>query len=364
MFNPWEKKPQFVTATGQEPVADNFTFSGQSQPAVASNGEINASNMADVLQQMTKLMSAKASGQIVRSQPTHEEKQSSRVVLASAYADPTGKKWAMLGANIADGIKQQAEREGFMRRLLVGNTLEMGQTPRFNVHENNAVAVVATSPAEIEYQVIRNKSFTPDEFHLVANLMVDDIDIQQIAGDILERTYNDGLESIMTGEDRIWKNMADATAGVKNPVTFIGSTLSPSILAQIRSGVSDWNIPATTMLLANDLWNDIVGNAEFHRMFSDVHRYDVILNGQVGTLLGMTIITDAYRSASQKVLDRGELYAVGSPEYHGAYTDRGGVIPSPLDGSQQGSTGKGWFLKELLSMAIVSPHSVSIGRRS
>lgn len=362
-LNPWgQPKTQFVTAHGQEPVAGNFRAPGQGSSLVNASGEINASSVRDMLMQIDTLMQAKSSGQIVQ-QKTQEEQTKSRAMLASAYNDPTGKQWAMLGANIADGIREQATREGFMRRLLAGSTLEQGQTPRYSVHENNAMAVVATSSSEVEYQAIRNKSFTPDEFHLVANLMVEDIDIQQVSGDILERTYNDGVEAIMTGEDRIWKIAADATAGTANSVTYIGSTLSPSILSSIRSGVSAWGLPASTMLLANDLWDDIIGNTEFHSLFSPIQRHDLVLNGQIGSILGMTVITDAFRAPSQKVLERGELYAVASPEYHGGYTDRGGVVPTPIDGAQRGSTSKGWFLKELMSLAVVSPRSVSIGRR-
>lgn len=367
-INPWGNKApeapaQFVTATG-ESLPGNLQLQG-SQPGINAQGEINASNVVDALGQIDKLMKMAASGQVQRKNTkiTREESEQRRQILHSAYMDASGKQWEMLGASIAEEIRGQADREGFMRRVLVGNPLDQGQVPRVPVRDNNAVAVVATSSATVEYQQLRSKVLTPAEFSLIANLYVENIDIQQVSGDILERTYNEGVEAIMTGEDRLWKMGADATAGIENNVVYIGSSLTPSILAQVRSGVTNWNIPATTMLLANDLWNDIIGNSDFHSLMDPVHRYDLVLNGQIGSMLGMELITDAFRSPSQKVLEQGELYAVGAPEHHGSYTDRGGVVPTPVDGAGNGNATKGWFLQELMSLVIANPRSVSIGRR-
>lgn len=361
-LNPW-KDEHVVTATG-EPVAGSFKAPGQDSALVSSSGEINASSAKDLLGQINSLMQASSSGQIDRRRKvSSDEAAERRSVLASAYADASGKQWSMLGASIAEEIRGQADREGFMRRVLMGTPLEQGQVPRVPVRDQNATAVVATSAAQVEYQILRSKVFTPPEFELVAHLMVENLEIQQVSGDVLERVYNEGVEAIMTGEDRIWKQAADATIGVENNVTYIGSSLTPSILAQIRSGVTAWNLPASTVLLANDLWNDIIGNSDFHALFDPVHRYDLVLNGQIGSIFGMEIVTDAFRSPGQKVLEQGEIYAVAAPEFLGAYTDRGGVVPVPVDGANVGTTTKGWFLQEFLSLVIGNPRGVSVGRR-
>lgn len=359
-INPWATT--FSTANG-EPIPANFKFDGQSGHAVASNGEINASNVADALKQISKLISASSAGQIKRGRSTPEQQRERRAMLAQAYSDMSGKHWVALGATMAEQIKQQAAREGFMRRLLLTNPLDQGQHPTINVHDNTAVAVMATSMSEIEYQQLRAKTFYPPEFNLIAHIMVDNKDIQQVSGDLLEQAYNDGLESVMIGEDRRWKALADATIGMENPPIYVGGQLTPTMISQVRSGVNNWNLPVSTMLMASNLWDDIVGNPDFHTLLNEIHRYDLVLNGQIGTILGMEIITDAFRNPNQKVLNSGELYAVASPEYHGGYTDRGGVVATPVDGAQNGQAAKGWFLTELLSMAVVNPRSVSYGRR-
>ena len=357
-INPWE-----MTATG-EPVADNLRLFGSNSAAINASGEFNAQDTRSVLQQITKLMQMASSGQIKKNRSTPEQKAERRMLMASAYHDTTGKQWAMLGANIADSLRAQAEREGFMRRIMQGTTLNQGEIPRVSLYNNETVAVVATSSSNIEYQMVRGNVFFPSEFHLINNLMVEDVEIQQVSGDTLERAYNQGVESIMVGEDRMWKKMADMTANVDNSILYIGSQLSPSTLAQVRSGVTGWNLPCTTIVLASNLWEDIIGNDSFHTLFNEIHRYDLVLNGQIGTMLGMEVITDAFRDPNQKVLNKGEMYAVASPEYHGAYTDRGGVVSTPIDGAQTGTTNKGWFLKEMLSMVIANPRSVMIGKRT
>jgi hypothetical protein len=357
-INPW--KTQFSTASG-EPIPGNFRLNNQSQAAFASNGEINASNITDALQQITRLMQASSQGQI-KKKLTDEQKLERRLLIASAYNDQSGKQWQSLGATIAESIKQQAEREGFMRRLLGTTPLTQGQDPKVDVHDNTAVAVFATSMAEIEYQQLRQKSFTPPEFPLESYVMVGNDDIQKSSGDLLERVYNDCQVAVMVGEDRRWRALAEATSNMENPVINIGSMLSPSILSHVRSGVNDWGLPATSVILASNLWDHIIGNPDFHTFFTDINRYDLILNGQLGTLLGMEVITDAFRNPNQKVLDRGDFYVVASPEYHGQYSDRGGVVATPVDGAQTGKAAKGWFLYELLSMVIASPRSVSIGK--
>lgn len=365
MFNPWKKEEtgsHIVTATG-EPVVGNFRAPGQGSSLTNSAGEINASSVRDLLGQIDQVMKAHASGAIQKQRISRDEVEQRRNVLTAAYNDPTGNKWRLLGAAMAEEIRGQADREGFMRRVLQLIPVEQGGIPRTSLRIQNAMAVVATSPSVVEYQQLRSNNISPPEFHLVASLMVDNIDIQQTVGDVLERTYNEGLEAIMTGEDRLLKKAMDNTIGVENPVIYIGSSLTPSILAQVRSGVTNHNLPSTTILLANNLWQDIIGNSDFHSLFDPVHRYDLVTSGAIGSMLGAQIITDAFKTPTQKVLNQGELYALASPEYLGAYSDRGGVVPTPIDGANIGTTGRGWFLQQLMSLVVANPRGVSVGRR-
>lgn len=351
---------------------EELKFGGSNQRALsASTGEFNANDKSELVRSITKLMQSMSSGEVVpeyqsaiaSSEVRARELQERREILASAYNDQSGKQWAALGANLALQLNEQRNREGFLRRICVGQTLRQGEIARVTLPAWDAVAVTATSSASVGYQMIRNKLFQPDEFEINANLRVEQLEIEQVSGDILEDVYNQGLDAIMVAEDRLWKMAADKTVGVTNPLNYIAGQLTTQVLAQIRQGVSDWNLPATTAIISNDFWSDIIGSADFAQFLDPVTKYDLAMHGNLGTLIGMNLMTDAFRQPNQKVLNRGEIYVVSSPENHAAYTDRGGVRSTPTSGADHGNTTRGWLMSEMFSFVLANPRSVSKGRR-
>jgi hypothetical protein len=117
-LNPFVKQ-EFVTKAGDS-VAD-FRFDGRSERAIGGNGEINASNMQDLLQNINQMMVASQRGQIVKKQTVSADDRKERLaVFTAAFNDKSGEQWSVLGASIAEAIKQQGDREGFLRRLVMG----------------------------------------------------------------------------------------------------------------------------------------------------------------------------------------------------------------------------------------------------
>lgn len=361
MKNPYAAA-QVVLKNG-DPLTE-LRFSGSSHRALDErSGEFNANDKRELLRSISKMFEAQSSGEIRRQTSAERmaEIEMRREVVVAAHADP--EKWAALGADLAVQIQEQRNREGFLRRVAIGQDLKQGQLPRVNVPMWDAMAVVATGPANVQFQLIRNKQFLPAEFEIVANLRCDRLEMEQVGGDILDNLYNQGLDSVMVKEDKLWKASADLTVGVVNPLNFIGGLLTPQILATIRQGVTDWNLPATTAIISNDFWADIVGSTDFATMLDPVTKYDLVMNGELGTLVGMALLTDGFRQPNQKVLNRGEIYVLSTPEHHGCYSDRGGVRSEPTTGADSGNTSRGWLLSEILSWTLANPRSVSKGRR-
>lgn len=361
MKNPYAAA-QVVLKNG-DPLTE-LRFSGSSHRALDErSGEFNANDKRELLRSISKMFEAQSSGEIRRQTSAERmaEIEMRREVVVAAHADP--EKWAALGADLAVQIQEQRNREGFLRRVAIGQDLKQGQLPRVNVPMWDAMAVVATGPANVQFQLIRNKQFLPAEFEIVANLRCDRLEMEQVGGDILDNLYNQGLDSVMVKEDKLWKASADLTVGVVNPLNFIAGLLTPQILATIRQGVTDWNLPATTAIISNDFWADIVGSTDFATMLDPVTKYDLVMNGELGTLVGMSLLTDGFRQPNQKVLNRGEIYVLSTPEHHGCYSDRGGVRSEPTTGADSGNTSRGWLLSEILSWTLANPRSVSKGRR-
>lgn len=343
---------------------------GGSLSLSSATGEFNANDKRDLMGQIGKLMTAMASGEVVpgatqgqslSSAQMADVKQARREALAAAQADP--EKWASLGASVATKIQEQRSRESFMRSLASGQSLRQGEIARVTMPTYDAVAIVATSSADVAPQYIRARQFFPVEFENTVNLRVESLEIEQVSADLLDQAYNQGLEVLGTGEDRLWKKAADKTVGLVNPLQYISGQLTPNTFGLMRADVGNWNLPVTTAVIANDFWADIIGNTDFHSFLDPVTKYDLVLNGQLGTLVGLNLITDAFRAPNQKVLNRGEIYVLSSPEYHAAYTDRGGVRSTPTSGADQGNTTKGWLLSEIISFLLANPRSVSKGKR-
>ena len=328
-----------------------------------STGEINAYSKKDLMQNLSGLMQAMASGQIVHAQPEQQIATAAdrREMLAEARQSP--EKWNALGASIAQQIYDQTDREGFMRKLAVGNTLRQGEVQRVPMPAHDTSAVVATSATGIGYQNIRQRVFTPEEFEIIANVRVNTLDLEQVNGDLLEHAYNDGLQSIMVAEDRIWKTAADLTVGVINPMEYIAGELTTKNLGRLRQAVAGHNLPVAHCLIANDFWTDIIGSNDFATFLDPITKYDLALNGQLGTLVGMTLITDAFRQPNQKVLAPGEIYVVASAENHAAYSTRGGVRSEPASNTFEGSTSRGWLMSEPFSFVLANSRSVAKGKR-
>lgn len=349
---------------------EDFRLPGSNMTALSSaTGEFNAHDKNELLRSISGLMQAVASGAITSpersalasSADMAAQKRERRELLAAAFADPA--KWEALGSSIAARIEESRSRQGFLRNIALGSTLRQGEVARVAMPAWDGVAVVATSASMVGYQVIRNKVFEAAEFELIANLRCEALDIEQVSGDLMDDLYEQGLDSIMVQEDRLWKRSADKAVGIVNPLEYIAGQLTPGHLARVRQSVTDWNLPATTAIVANDFWSDVVSNTDFHEFLDPVTKYDLAMNGQLGTLVGLNLMTDAFRQPNQKVLNRGELYVVSSPEHHATYTDRGGVRSTPTSGADHGNTTKGWLLSEMFSFVLANPRSVAKGQR-
>lgn len=363
--NPYS--PKFVTRQG-EPLAENLRFRGQGQPAIASSGSLNASNKKDLMSQIGQLITAYSRGDIRRTGITaqaerREIAKERKAALIQAVADSSGQTWRALGEVIAEDIYETTGREGFVRKLMAFKELEQGEIARVRFRTKDVTAFAAAAATEITPIFVRNNYQYLPEFYIGDNILVEERDIHQSTGDILEEKYQEGLEAIMTQEDRLWKKMADASASIANTVTYF-TTFTPMHFTQIKSQVTGWGIPASYCILAYDLWDDMIGTTGFSDWFDPVHQHELILEGELGSMLGLSLLTDAFRLPELKVLEPGEIYIVGAPETHGAIQQRGDLSSNPINKYDDGKPARGWYLFEMLAMLLVNVKSVSAGKRS
>ncbi len=95
----------------------------------------------------------------------------------------------------------------------------------------------------------------PPDFYLTANIRIEQKEIEQSTGDLLEDKYNDGLENIMVAEDKALRNLSLTAATGRNDA-FLFNVFTPTVFASMVQQVRRWGIPCTNMILAFDLWTD------------------------------------------------------------------------------------------------------------
>lgn len=358
-------KNPFKGVTHKTPViATDLRLGGSSELLVGHNGELNASSRTDLAQQIAKLMEVASGREVITESAAVQRQQlaaAHKEAITAAFMDKSAHM--ELGEVLADELYQAANREGFMRRFLARQELTQGQFPQVRMRNKDVVAIVSSSPSKIQAQIIRDKLFFPPEFYVSARPFIEQREINQSVGDVLEEKYVEGLEGIMVQEDRTFAAMATATINMANSLTTIVGTMNPTGLANLRNQVTRWNIPANAWLIANDIWSDIIGDSGFSQLIDPVSKHELLLRGQLGTILGMSVYSDAFRHPQHKVLSQGEMYVFGDATNLGQYTDRGGVDSSPLDGTQENIPGRGWWLNESISILIANARAVAKGKR-
>lgn len=360
MKNPYANAT--VTLKNGDPVTEYRVPGSRERMHSESSGELNAYHDKDLLKVIGDALRAASSGNIIQRPRMSATASAERAELVALSKD-NPERWAALGQDIVTQISETREREGFMRSLLLPSSLKNGEIARVRCKKLSAQSVVVTGPASIGYQYIKDNNYAMPEFEIVGNIAVKNIDIQQNGTDSLDDAYNQGLQAFMVQEDRLLMNSLRKTIGLDNPVHYISGELTPGIFSKLRTGVSDWGLSASTALLHNSYWDDFVTNPDWSNFLEPVSKYELLYTGYLGQILGCNLRTDGFKDVSQQVVSRGEIVLLSSPEYVGAYVDRGGIQAKPTDGSNRGSTDQGWFMYETLGMLVANGRAVQVGKK-
>lgn len=363
--NPYLKQNRsMVMANSGAPIKDELKRPDSNELMIGRDDDLNASDKKDLMSQIGALVDQYKRGNITKANVRQDKHvaDARKELFAQALADRNGPAWQVLGEVIGEEIFLTMDREGFARRLMLFKDLAKGEIGRLRIRNKQAVAWQATTNPNVVETVYRQPWVYPEEFYLIANLLIEDIEIESSTGDMLDEMYTDGLEQIMVREDNIWKVLADAAAGTVNDLVFF-NTFTPATFSAMRTQISRWGIPATIAIIAFDLWDDIIADSGFSNWFDPVSKYYLILEGNVGSLLGTELLTDAFRYETLQVLQEGEVYFCGAPQTLGGITQRKALAAEPITKYNEGKPMRGWFLEQIEGMAICNSRAVCKGQR-
>lgn len=349
---------KIVTANG-EPIE---LFKHRGSRLCGGNGELNASSKEDLMKQIGVLIDSYQKGDLTREPESAETVASRREIVQAALEDKTGEQWAVLGEVLGDEIWTSLKREGFARKVLLYKPLGKGEIGRLRIRKKDVLAFMATTAAGNPQSIARQSYVYPAEFYLSASPLIEIKEIDSNPGDILSEKYEDGLEAIMVGEDRVFLTLANAAAGVSNDL-FYFNTFTPAAFTQMRTQIARWGIPVTTAMISFDLWDDIIADSGFSLWFDEVSKYTLITEGYLGDILGVSIMTDAFREPNLKVLSEGQIYFCGSPQNLGGITQRTELTSEPINKFHAAQPYRGWFLYQVEGMAIANSRAICRGQR-
>lgn len=358
------KKVQVRATRTPMVAASEYKFDGSNERAVGRNGEINASDKRDLINRQMAFVQAASQGRVAGDgvfAAAEDQAKVAKELVQAAFNDSEAHR--VLGERMADSLYLTANRQGFMRKYLTKIVVEQGSITRFPLRNKNVTAVYSTSPTKIQSQITRDRWLTPPELQVVTRPFIPMNEINQSAGDVLQEKYVEATEAIMVGEDRLWYNQVNQIVGIDNPLSIISGQLTPYTFAQVMTNVTRWGLKAPHVLIATDIYQDIIGNSDFFQAIDPVARHELLLTGELGVLYGCTITSDAYRHPEHKVLNQGEFFVISDALNHGAYSDRGGLQSQPTDISIERIPGRGWVMFESLAVAVANSRSVAKGLR-
>lgn len=354
-----------VPATSQDGLRGGIrTASGDMRmsagPAFGANGEINASSKRDLMRSVGSVLAQSRAN--VRTASSVETANNRTAMLREAYYDKTGSKFEVLGEVISEEIWETLGREGFSRRLMSVMPVSKGTIPRIKVRRKDVKAFQVTADTKITEQRIRQMWVYPAVFYLAANILIEDKEIEQASSDILDEKFQDGLEAILVREDVITRALLNRAATTFNDLVLF-TTFNPSVLTTLRTQINRWGTPAATMVISWDIWDDIIADADFVAWWDQVHKHELILEGRLGSMLGMEIITDGYRYETLQVLQPGEVYVSASPVTLGTIAQVKELDSRAIDNYNLGRAARGWYMHQIQGQVIVNGRACDRGLR-
>lgn len=364
-LNPFTK--QYVTKNGDDKVVGSAQLlrKGSNEPLIGNNGEINASSKRDLMNGIAQLIQAAANGEV--REATAEDEMSpaeKKEYLATAVANGTNsEQWATIGSTMAAEVKETLGREGFARKFMQFRTMTNGEVIKVRLRKRDTVAWVSTSNVKTVQSISRAPYAQPDMFNITANINIERMEIAQDTGDLLDERYSDGLEAMLVAEDKVFLKLVNNAATCLNSPYYF-SDFTPVTMQNMKTEIaSNGGIPVTSMLIHFDIWNDIVAQPEFTAWYSEIAKHELVMEGNLGQLAGMNIVTDGYRIPTLRVLPKGSVYMFGSPETLGVIGQWGDMSVKSVDKCNDGQDVCGWFMSSVEAMVIGNSRAVVRGSR-
>lgn len=362
--NPFVQAGTDVPAT--EMKAQGFTSKGalsQSNEPVANRaGEINAYSKKDAFQQIAGIVAAAQKGLIERADTSRDVMSRLADEVRTAHVTRNAANFGTLGEEVTNEIRTTVARTGFIRRFLQERELKTMEEAKIYLRVQDTLAFSMSTDGVTPISHIKQREIYLRENYITSNILIEEKELARLGSDLLEEKLEDGMEMVMVQEDRQFKILVDQAASTLNNPTYF-STLTPVVFQAMKNQVESRGLPVANCWLANNLMNDIVSDSTFSQWFDPVTKHELVLTGELGSLLGVTLHTDAFINSRLRVLNAGEIYFFSHPSTLGQFLVRQALNSEPVNRKIIGQPAKGWMITEIVAPAVANANGVTRGAR-
>ena len=330
-----------------------------------SQGELNALNTGDALQQIVKyasiLQQNQSANQGLAGQPSFTDEAKDEMV-RRALMTQEGK--VALGQAMANPIRRNLDYQGVGRRVLVVDPLPQGALPVYDRDIDVAAVVVSSNGSAPESRVFSDRVTVP-EFEIVSNPTVRISEVKRRRFNVIDRAQQKARQEIQAQEDaNIFAAVdfaSDATLGGENTVQDIADAgLLKRDLSEIKVQVDRWDLVTTKFLMNIVEFNDILNwsssqGAAGAGELDMVSQREILQTGLFAHLWGADLIVS-------KIVPPGTVYGVADPEFVGVMPIRQDIEVLPADEPKQLKLG--WVVNEIVGVGIVNPRGCAAGKKS
>lgn len=366
-INPYVIAGTDVPATQLPAVGTTRTgaVSTSTSPVANDKGEINASSKKDAMQQISGIIASARNGQIARQASLERQAQLNQLAeeIRTAHFQNNAANFGVLGEEITNEIRTWINRTGFIRRFAQERELVAGEETKVYIRKQDTLAFSLSTDGQTPVSHIKQREVYLRENYINGHIQIEEKEISRLRADLLQEKLEDGFEMVMVQEDRQWKLLADQSASALNVPVFFPS-LTPAVYQALKNQVESRGLPVANCWLANNLWNDIIADNTFSGWFDPVTKHELILNGELGNLLGVTLHTDAFINSQLRVLNPGEIYFFSAPGTLGQFLIRKALASDPINKNVLGIPARGWFMSQIVAPVIVNALGVVKGTRA
>lgn len=329
-----------------------------------SDGTINASSKRELQEKVQALAHMMSTGQIrygevgrdlTDSQAKAERKEKLEILKASFAAGP--EQFKIMAEVYGEDIIEVFNRQGFTSQVIARKDVVAGHDNRVALRRMDVSAFQVMADGNSIGQILEQDYVYPQPYNLQTLLLIEEAELSLAGPEFLDKKIQDALQATMVRQDNILRNLMLRTVGVFNaPLAF--TSFTPQVMTAGRTQLLSNGLNAEHMIIAYDLWNDIIADPAFTQWWEPVHKYELIQRGYLGSILGMKIITDGVRYNTLRVLQPGEVFWTAHPAALGQRGVHKEMEVKPVDHALLGAARRGAFLHGLESMIVMDRAAV------